>query len=225
MIKIKSLYKVYRSKNLKKCYALNDVNLTLPDTGLVFVLGKSGSGKSTLLNLIGGLDKITSGKIEVDGNDISHLNERRMCNYRNSHIGFIFQDFHLIDSLTVRRNVELSLDLQNKNDNGEVDDALKKVGLDGYADRYPRELSGGQKQRVAIARAIVKKPKVVLADEPTGNLDSKTSKQIISLLKELSKEILVIVVSHNLKLVNEFAEHIIPMVEGNMILDNCKVLF
>ncbi|MBR2372048.1 MAG: ABC transporter ATP-binding protein, partial [Clostridia bacterium] len=198
MIKVTNLTKIYKSKGSFDCKALDDVSFVLGDKGFVFVIGKSGSGKSTLLNMLGALDNVTSGDVIVDGNSLSSLKNSQFDDYRNNNIGFIFQDFHLIDTLTVRRNVELSLDLQNRTDKGEVDDALKKVGLNGYADRYPRELSGGQKQRVAIARAIVKNPKVVLADEPTGNLDTKTSKQIISLLKELSKEILIVVVSHNL---------------------------
>ena len=214
MIKIKSLYKVYRSKNLKKCYALNDVNLTLPDTGLVFVLGKSGSGKSTLLNLIGGLDKITSGTIEVDGNDISHLNERRMCNYRNSHIGFIFQDYHLIDELTVYDNIVLSLNLRRMKDYQDVSMALAKVGLSGYESRYPSELSGGERQRVAIARAIIKEPRIILADEPTGNLDPQTANSIISLLHELSRECLILVVSHNTRDARAYADRIIELSDG-----------
>ena len=186
MIKITSLYKVYRSKKRRKCYALNDVNLTLPDAGLVFVLGKSGSGKSTLLNLIGGLDKITSGTIEVDGNDISRISERRMCNYRNSHVGFIFQDYHLIEELTVYDNILYSLNLRRMKDRGRVSQALERVGLAGYENRYPSELSGGERQRVAIARAIVKDPRIILADEPTGNLDNQTASSIISLLSEIS---------------------------------------
>lgn len=108
MIKIASLNKVYQSKKRKRCFALNDVNLTLPDAGLIFVLGKSGSGKSTLLNLIGGLDNVTSGSIEVDGNDLAKFKEKEFCNYRNTHIGFIFQDYHLIDELTVYDNIALS---------------------------------------------------------------------------------------------------------------------
>ena len=190
MIKITSLNKVYRSKKHKRCYALNNVNLTLPDAGLVFVLGKSGSGKSTLLNLIGGLDKITSGTIEVDGNDISHLSERKMCNYRNSHVGFIFQDYHLIEELTVYDNIFLSLNLRRMKDQHRVSMALARVGLAGYENRYPSELSGGERQRVAIARAIVKEPRIILADEPTGNLDTQTATSIIELLRELSQDLL-----------------------------------
>ena len=219
MIKISSLYKVYRSQKNKKCYALNDVNLTLPDAGLVFVLGKSGSGKSTLLNLIGGLDKITSGKIEVDGNDISHLNERRMCNYRNSHIGFIFQDYHLIEEMTVYDNIFYSLNLRRMKDGGRVRAALERVGLSGYENRYPSELSGGERQRVAIARAIIKEPRIILADEPTGNLDPQTASSIVSLLKSLARECLVLVVSHNVRDAYHYADRIIQLANGQVVSD------
>ena len=219
MIKITSLYKVYRSKKLKKSYALNDVNLTLPDAGLVFVLGKSGSGKSTLLNLIGGLDKITSGTIEVDGNDISRLNERKMCNYRNSHVGFIFQDYHLIEEMTVYDNVLYSLNLRGMKDYGDVSMALAKVGLAGYEHRYPSELSGGERQRVAIARAIVKEPRIILADEPTGNLDPQTATSIISLLRELAQDHLILVVSHNTRDARTYADRIIELSNGRVVED------
>ncbi|MBR2303010.1 MAG: ATP-binding cassette domain-containing protein [Clostridia bacterium] len=223
MIKVTNLTKIYKSKGSFDCKALDDVSFVLDDKGFVFVIGKSGSGKSTLLNMLGALDNVTSGDVIVDGNSLSSLKNSQFDDYRNNNIGFIFQDFHLIDSLTVRRNVELSLDLQNRTDKGEVDDALKKVGLNGYADRYPRELSGGQKQRVAIARAIVKNPKVVLADEPTGNLDTKTSKQIISLLKELSKEILIVVVSHNLADAHNNADRIIELADGKILSDTSEI--
>ncbi len=219
MIKITSLYKVYRSKKLRRHAALNNINLTLPDAGLVFVLGKSGSGKSTLLNLIGGLDKITSGTIEVDGNDISRLNERKMCNYRNSHVGFIFQDYHLIEELTVYDNILLSLNLRRMKDYGDVSMALAKVGLAGYEHRYPSELSGGERQRVAIARAIVKEPRIILADEPTGNLDNQTSTSIIELLREISREHLILVVSHNRRDALTYADRIIELSGGRVVDD------
>ncbi len=219
MIKITSLYKVYRSKRRKKVAALNNINLTLPDAGLVFVLGKSGSGKSTLLNLIGGLDKITSGTIEVDGNDISHLSERKMCNYRNSHVGFIFQDYHLIEELTVYDNIVLSLNLRRMKDYGDVSMALARVGLAGYEHRYPSELSGGERQRVAIARAIVKDPRIILADEPTGNLDTQTATSIIELLRELSHNHLILVVSHNTRDARNYADRIIELSGGSIVDD------
>ena len=166
MIKITSLNKIYKSKKRKICHAVKNINLTLPDTGLVFVLGKSGSGKSTLLNLIGGLDNLSGGSIIVDGNDLSCFSESRFCDYRNSHVGFIFQDYHLVDELTVYENIVLSLNLRRVEDKELVSVALAKVDLAGYEDRYPTELSGGEQQRVAIARAIVKKPRIILADEP-----------------------------------------------------------
>lgn len=222
MIVIKELNKVYKSRKNKKCHALKDINLTLPDTGLVFVLGKSGSGKSTLLNLIGGLDNITSGEIFVDGNDLSHFNEKEFCNYRNTHIGFIFQDYHLLDELTVFDNIMLSLNLNGEEDKEKVLLALEKVGLSGYEDRFTQELSGGEQQRVAIARAIVKNPKVILADEPTGNLDSSTSKQIIAILQEISKSCLILIVSHNINDANKYADRIIELKQGEIIDDKNK---
>ncbi len=222
MIKISSLNKIYKSKKLKKFQALKNINLTLPDTGLIFILGKSGSGKSTLLNLIGGLDSITSGKIEVDGNDLSTFKEKDFCDYRNTHIGFIFQDYHLIEELTVHENIALSLDLNRKKDYKKVSAALEKVDLAGYGNRYPRELSGGEQQRVAIARAIVKSPRIILADEPTGNLDTNTSRSILELLKELSKECLILVVSHNIPDSNKYADRIIELRHGEIIEDRTR---
>ena len=222
MIKITSLNKIYKSKKRKNCHALKDINLTLPDAGLVFVLGKSGSGKSTLLNLIGGLDNVTSGSIEVDGNDLAKFKEKDFCNYRNSHIGFIFQDYHLIDELTVYENIKLSLDLEHRNEKHLVGEALARVDLAGYEDRYPSELSGGEQQRVAIARAIVKKPRIILADEPTGNLDTNTARAIVELLKELSRECLILVVSHNINDANSYADRIIELKKGEIISDKSR---
>ncbi len=219
MIKITSLNKIYKSKKRKRGFALNDINLTLPDEGLVFVLGKSGSGKSTLLNLIGGLDNVTSGSIEVDGNDLAKFREKDFCNYRNTHIGFIFQDYHLIHELTVYENIVLSLNLRRIEDEDKVKAALEKVDLAGYEDRYPSELSGGEQQRVAIARAIVKKPRIILADEPTGNLDTATARAIIALLKELSRECLILIVSHNINDANDYADRIIELRKGKVISD------
>ena len=219
MIKISNLNKIYKSKKRKQCHALKDINLTLPDSGLVFVLGKSGSGKSTLLNLIGGLDNVTSGSIEVDGNNLAKFRENDFCNYRNTHIGFIFQDYHLIDELTVYENIVLSLNLRRLEDKDDVKNALARVDLAGYEDRYPSELSGGEQQRVAIARAIVKKPRIILADEPTGNLDTNTAKAIVELLKELSKECLILIVSHNVNDANSYADRIIELKKGEIISD------
>ncbi|MBR4305204.1 MAG: ABC transporter ATP-binding protein, partial [Clostridia bacterium] len=222
MIKLTSICKIYRSNKREKCLALNNINLTLPDSGLVFVLGKSGSGKSTLLNLIGGLDNFTSGTIEVDGNVISRFNERKFCNYRNTHIGFIFQDYHLIDELTVYENIALSLNLRRMKDRGDVALALQKVGLAGYEDRFPTELSGGERQRVAIARAIVKKPRIILADEPTGNLDTATAQSVVGILKTLAQDCLIIVVSHNIHDANTYADRIVELRNGEIISDRTR---
>ena len=222
MIKITALNKKYKTKKRKECHALNNINLTLPNRGLVFVLGKSGSGKSTLLNLIGGLDSITSGRIEVDGNDLSSFKEKDFCNYRNTHIGFIFQDYHLIDELTVYENIVLSLNLRRIEDKELVKAALEKVDLAGYEDRYPTELSGGEQQRVAIARAIVKNPRIILADEPTGNLDTHTAKAIVELLKDLSKDCLILIVSHNINDANSYADRIIELSKGKIISDKSR---
>ena len=219
MIIVKNLTKVYKSKKAKSCLALNNVSFSLPSKGLVFVVGKSGSGKSTMLNLLGGLDSLTSGEINVFGNQLNEYSESELYSFRSNIVGFVFQDFHLLDDLTVADNVRLSLKLMAEDDDERVEKALESVELLEYKDRYPRELSGGQQQRVAIARALVKNPDVIFADEPTGNLDSNTTEQIIKLIKEISKEKLVVVVSHNLFDAYEYADRIIELSEGRIIND------
>lgn len=219
MIIVKNLTKVYKSKKAKICVALNNVSFSLPSKGLVFVVGKSGSGKSTMLNLLGGLDSLTSGEINVFGNQLNEYSESELYSFRSNIVGFVFQDFHLLDDLTVADNVRLSLKLMAEDNDERVEKALESVELLEYKDRYPRELSGGQQQRVAIARALVKNPDVIFADEPTGNLDSNTTEQIIKLIKEISKEKLVVVVSHNLFDAYEYADRIIELSEGRIIND------
>ena len=219
MIIVKNLTKVYKSKKAKSCLALNNVSFSLPSKGLVFVVGKSGSGKSTMLNLLGGLDSLTSGESNVFGNQLNEYSESELYSFRTNMVGFVFQDFHLLDDLTVADNVRLSLKLMDEDDDERVEKALESVELLEYKDRYPRELSGGQQQRVAIARALVKNPDVIFADEPTGNLDSNTTEQIIKLIKEISKEKLVVVVSHNLFDAYEYADRIIELSEGRIIND------
>ena len=219
MIKISNLTKIYKSKKKNNCVALDNISFNLPDKGLVFIIGKSGSGKSTLLNLLGGLDSKTSGSINVYGNEITNYNDNKLISYRSSMVGFIFQDFHLLDDLTVEENVGISLKLQRNYDKQKIKEVLKQVDLEGYENRYPNELSGGQKQRVAIARALVKNPNIILADEPTGNLDSNTTRQIIELIKEISKDKLVIIVSHNLYDAYEYADRIIELSNGKILND------
>ena len=219
MIEVKDLTKIYKSKNKEKCIALNNITLSFENKGCVFIIGKSGSGKSTLLGLLGGLDNITSGDISVNGMSFSKFKEKDYVNYRNQVVGYVFQDFHLIDELTIEENIAISLDLQSKIYTNEINEALKEVDLEGYNNRYPKELSGGEKQRVAIARALIKNPEIILADEPTGNLDSKTTIQILNLLKEISKSRLVLIVSHNLNDANNYADRIIELSNGCIIND------
>ena len=219
MIEIKNLSKLYSSKNGVDCLALDNLSFVLPNSGMVFITGKSGSGKSTFLNILGGLDSATSGSITIDGNEITSFNESDLENYRNTYLGFIFQEFFLIDSLTVFENVKLALDLLGLNDDSKVYKTIERVGLKGFENKYPRQLSGGEKQRVAIARAIVKEPKLLLADELTGNLDDENSKIVLDILQELSKELLVIVVSHNNDDANYYATRKIELSDGKIIND------
>lgn len=222
MIELKNLYKIYKTKKKEECIAVNNISLTFEDRGLVFIIGKSGSGKTTLLGLIGGLDNISKGDILVNDISFKFFKYNDFVNYRNQMIGYVFQDFHLIDELTVAENIAISLDLQNLEYNDSIEKALIDVDLEGYGNRYPKELSGGEKQRVAIARALVKNPKIILADEPTGNLDTKTTSQILNLLKELSKERLVLMVSHNLNDATTYADRIIELSNGKVINDSIR---
>lgn len=221
MIELVNLCKTYKAKNRKKTHAVKNISLTLPDTGLIFIIGKSGSGKSTLLNLIGGLDDITSGDVVINGNNLSKFKVDDFANYRSTYVGFIFQDYHILDEFTVRENIELSADISNVDCN--LEKCLKFVDLEGYEDRYPTELSGGQQQRVAIARALAKDSKIILADEPTGNLDNKTTKQILDILKEISKTRLVLIVSHNLDDASRYADRIISLDNGSIVSDVSRI--
>ncbi len=220
MISVKNLTKVYKTKR-REVRALNNVSFTLPDTGMVFIVGKSGSGKSTLLNMISGLDKFTSGKIVSGGNSLDSMTSVAREKYLSSYIGYVFQDYRLIEDFTVRQNVALAADISDSGSN--PDDFIRLVGLEGYEQRLPKELSGGQKQRVAIARALVKNPKVILADEPTGNLDQTTTKEVLELLKNISKNTLVLIVSHNLRDADEYADRIIELADGKVISDRSRV--
>ena len=222
MIKVQDLTKIYKSKNRTNCVALDHVSFTLEDSGMVFVLGKSGSGKSTLLNLLGGLDGFDSGEIFFENERLSKFTKYDFYDYRCRHIGFVFQDFHLLEELTVEENIALVLDLESAEHGDLITNALKQVGLEQYGARYPRELSGGQKQRVAMARAIVKNPEVILCDEPTGNLDADNSRQILNLLKEFSKTKLVIIVSHNIPDAENYADRILELCDGQIIRDDIR---
>lgn len=219
-MKIEGLGKIYKTQSNVEVNALKNISLSLPDRGLVFLVGESGSGKTTLLNILGGLDGATSGVIEAGGKNLCQMSSVELDYYRTYCCSFVFQEYNLLPELTVADNVSLAKEIQESGWSGlTVQDVLKKVELDGYEKRKITELSGGQRQRVSIARALIKNPKVLLADEPTGALDSETGKKIIQLLKELSKERLVLVVSHDEELAKEFADRVITLSDGEIIVD------
>ncbi|MDY0294692.1 MAG: ABC transporter ATP-binding protein/permease [Acholeplasmataceae bacterium] len=220
MLNISKVYKTYKPKKGREVEALKDINLSIGEKGLVFLLGKSGSGKSTLMNIIGGLDVADQGQIFFGDKDLTKLSEKEYDAYRNSTVGFIFQEFNLIETFSVYKNVSLSLELQGKTANREeIKQLLESLDLKDEIDRMPYELSGGQKQRVSIARALVKEPKIILADEPTGSLDSDTGKQIFEVLKKLSLDKLVIVVSHDRDYAEKYGDRIIELSDGKIIRD------
>ncbi|MBR7132628.1 MAG: ABC transporter ATP-binding protein/permease [Clostridia bacterium] len=220
MLETRELLKIYKPKKGVPVTALNKVSLKFPETGMVFLLGKSGSGKSTLLNLLGGLDSYNGGEIIIKGVSSKSFKQKHFDSYRNTYVGFIFQEYNVLDDFTVGANIALAIELQNrKATDDEVNKILEEVDLAGYGARKPNELSGGQKQRVAIARALVKKPQIIMADEPTGALDSVTGKQVFDTLKKLSKEKLVIVVSHDREFAENYADRIIELADGSVISD------
>lgn len=217
MLQLRNITKTYKTGN-NKIVALDNISLDFPEKGLVFIVGKSGSGKSTLLNILGGLDKMDSGDIIINGKSTHDFSSSDFDAYRNYHIGFIFQEFNLIDDLSVKDNIAIALKIQSKgHDLTTIDEALKLVNLEGLGYRSPKELSGGQKQRIAVARALVKNPDIILADEPTGALDSKTGFDLMSSLKSLSENKLVIVVTHDDEFANVFGDEIIHLTDGHII--------
>ncbi len=223
MLEIKDLTKVYRTKGGADVRALDGVSLTFADRGMVFLLGKSGSGKSTLLNLIGGLDKPDSGEIVVKGRGSNTFSASDFDSYRNTFIGFIFQEYNILNEFTVEQNIALALELQGKpKDKEKISKILASVEMEAFAKRKPNTLSGGQKQRIAIARALVKDPEIIMADEPTGALDSNTGKQVFDTLKKLSAEKLVIVVSHDREFAEIYGDRIIELKDGKVISDVTK---
>ena len=223
-LKIDHLTKIYpKSEHLPP--ALNDISLNIEDRGLVFVIGKSGSGKSTFLNLIGGLDSITSGDIFLKDRKYSSYKEKDFNNLRQNEIGFVFQDFSLIDNLSVFENIKLAATIKDEIvDKDKVRAAIEEVGLKGYENHLTKNLSAGQRQRVAIARAIIKAPEILLCDEPTGNLDFVTSHEILDIIRKISKKSLVILVSHNIEDAYSYADRIVELENGvlkaDMVLKN-----
>lgn len=198
----------------KAFYALNDVSFSIDQHEMVVILGPSGAGKSTLLNIMGGMDHVTDGKVYMDGLDISNYSEKELTDYRAKNIGFIFQFYNILPTLTVKENVDLIRDVvKNAKDSIEI---LNKVGLGGQENKFPNQLSGGEQQRVSIARAIAKNPKLLLCDEPTGALDSNTGVEILKLLRECTGENTVVIVTHN-ALIADVADRLIRLKNGKII--------
>ena len=212
-IELKDVRKTYIVGE-QKFNALDGVDLSINQGEFVVILGPSGAGKSTLLNLLGGMDKVTSGTIRLGDNIISKYNDKELTRYRANEVGFIFQFYNIMPTLTVEENVNLIKDVTNTSkDSREV---LKSVGLLKHADKFPQELSGGEQQRVSIARAIMKNPKVLLCDEPTGALDSKTGVEVLKLLREQADhDTTVIIVTHN-SLIADIADRIIRIKNGKV---------
>lgn len=214
MIKFENVSRLYKSGDhvLK---ALDEISLTIDKGEFVVILGPSGAGKSTLLNLLGGLDKATSGKIIVDGENIEGYDDDELTKYRAKSVGFIFQFYNLIPNLTAKENVELMKDITDVDIDG--DKVLESVGLSGHGNQFPAQLSGGEQQRVSIARALAKQPAMLLCDEPTGALDSNTGVMILSLLQSMchEKETTVVIVTHNSKLADA-ADKLIRIKNGKI---------
>jgi putative ABC transport system ATP-binding protein len=220
LIEIKNLTKTY-GKDEATVHALNNVSLKIEQGQVIAIVGPSGSGKSTLLHMIGGVDKPTLGEIYFDGKNIVNLNEKELAIYRRRKIGFVFQAFNLIPVLSVEENIAMPMLLDNKGeDQDSIDEVIAHLGLTSKKNNLPSELSGGQQQRVAIGRALCYKPSVVLADEPTGNLDSKSSDEIIELLKVSNKKYkqTVIIITHNEDIALE-ADRIITIDDGKIVSD------
>ena len=214
MIEFKLVNKIYHMGD-ETIKAVDNISFTIPDETFTVILGPSGSGKSTTLNLLGGMDTATSGKILLDGEEITGLNEKQLEEYRRRKIGFVFQFYNLIPQLTAKENVAITAKMI---DNAlDVDEVIEGVGLKKRRNLFPSNLSGGELQRVAIARALVKRPGILLCDEPTGALDSETGKRILKLLKETAKEnkISLIVVTHNANL-EKIADQVIRLKDGKI---------
>lgn len=234
MIRLVNINKYYKS-SAGQFHALKNINLTLPDQGMVYIVGKSGSGKSTLLNIIGGIDNYDSGQLLIENTtningiinttslDTTSFTKSDYNSYRNTYIGFIFQEFNVIKGLTIYENIALSLELQQisvQTHHEDIMNIIERVGLKGKEHRRINEISGGERQRVAIARALIKDPKVIIADEPTGNLDSKNRDIVMNILKELSKEKLVLIVTHDKHLSKIYGDREITIKDGEITSDH-----
>ena len=217
IVKVNNLSKVYGKGNTK-VVALDNVSFSVKEGEFVAIVGASGSGKSTLLHLLGGVDRPTSGKVIVNDKDIYKLKDDDLAKFRRREVGLVYQFYNLIPILNVKENITLPIDLDNKKvDKDNLDNLIKLLGLEKRVNHLPNELSGGQQQRVSIGRALIAHPSIVLADEPTGNLDSKSSDEIIELLKRCNKEYnqTIIMITHNMELAKE-ADRIIELEDGHI---------
>ena len=219
MITLKNIKKVFKTEEIET-WALQNVNLEVKKGEFVAIMGPSGCGKSTLLNILGLLDSPTEGTYILDGKDVSHMNEDDRTDLRKGRLGFVFQSFNLIDELSVVENVELPLlymGTPRKERRRLVDEVVERVAMSHRAQHFPAQLSGGQQQRVAIARAVISRPQIILADEPTGNLDSKHGKEVMELLKELHNEgTTIIMVTHSQHDAN-YADRVINLFDGEIV--------
>lgn len=216
-IEVKNAVKKY-GKGEALVYALNDANVDIEKGEICVILGPSGSGKSTLLNILGGLDSPDKGSVKIDGKDITGLKTKQLTEYRRSDIGFVFQFYNLIPDLTVKENIEVVSDISDSALN--IDDILKSLGIEKYKTRFPRELSGGQQQRTAIGRALIKNPKILLCDELTGALDSKSSSAVLNYIEKINKEYgtTIIIITHN-EDIRLMADRIIRIKDGKVVLN------
>ena len=214
MITMTNVTKTYKTGDVET-YALKDVNLTIEEGEFVVILGPSGSGKSTLLNVISGLDTVTSGEITFKGETLTNLDEEEMTAFRRKHLGFIFQQYNLLQNLNVYENIQIGSDIGTAP--LDIAELLEKVGLEKARNKYPSQLSGGEQQRVSIVRSLAKNPDIIFCDEPTGSLDEENSKKILQLLQDLNEDYnkTVIVITHNLGIA-EMADKVIKMNSGQI---------
>lgn len=221
MLKIENLSKVFRTEDIETV-ALNNISLNVKEGEFVAIMGPSGCGKSTLLNILGMLDNPTDGSYFLDGQEVGHLKEKQRTEVRKGKIGFVFQSFNLIEELNVTENVELPLtylQMRSGERKDRVSQVLKRVAISHRASHFPNQLSGGQQQRVAIARAVVANPKLILADEPTGNLDSKNGLEVMNLMTELNKEgATIIMVTHSQRDAS-YAHRVINLFDGQIVTE------
>ena len=220
ILKVENLTKIY-GKDSTKVTALDNVSFSVEKGEFVAIVGASGSGKSTLLHLIGGVDRPTKGRVFIDGKDIFKFNDDKLAIFRRRQVGLIYQFYNLIPILNVEENITLPVSLDNREINKErIDEMLKLLGLEKRRNHLPNELSGGQQQRTSIGRALITNPTIILADEPTGNLDSKSSDEIVSLLKKSNKELkqTIIMITHNMEIA-KIADRIIKIEDGKIAME------